>query len=147
MVNSKISVGSYEVAVSATGFHMPNFPINTELDSEVFRFNVYINLTGLGESTVAGSIAISGGQDGAQIRESFHILNEDGHADTENFIMNTSETSIILERKVIYVQQLSEPGGLKILLTVSVAASGENSLITFTQAYTAYVTVLPGKRD
>ena len=133
------SVGRYDIALSATGFHIPDFKINTALNSEVFSFTIYINFTKLETSTVAGFIFITGSEN------SFQILAADGtHGESENVIVMESESSTI-ERSVIYVQELSEPSELKVLLDLSLNPVGSSSPIT--RRYTAYITVSPGMCD
>ena len=126
------------MAVSATGFHVPNFHINTALDSEVFSFNVYIGLGSVTDNVIAIILTISGSQ---VIKDSFHILFENGstHADTETIVSTTSDAFMTLERSVIYVQQLAEPGDLKAILTVAVG-----SPYVFTKTYPAYISLLLG---
>ena len=135
-----ISVGSYDIALSATGFHIPDFKINTALNSEVFSFTVYVNLTELETSNVAGFIFI---RDGESI---FQFLDEDGTpGTTDSVIVMESDPSPTIERSVFYVQQLSETDEFNILIDIVLNPIG--SSFTIDQTFAAYITVTPGMCD
>ena len=134
------SVGIYDITLSATGFHIPDFKINTALYSEVFSFTVYVNFTELETSNVAGFIFIT---DGENI---FQFLAEDGTpGTTDNVVLMESDPSPTIERSVFYVNQQPEPDEFKVLIDIVLNPIGSSSTIDLT--YAAYITVSPGMCD